>query len=253
MATTLPEIGRTHSKGFCSTVRDNVAPSLLGLMKTDELIGASHRALLKMARFAAEALDSSPTAVRARPSLRRQSRARRWRTISSSSRSCSPTRSVFRRKPATDDDRFALLLKAQLQAAADRQNLALNHVNGDPGAQGDGPDAQRASRRRCKARSGCRTSMKSTEPGADAVPRRLVAAGLGRRRTCSGTERRWRRRLATRSGTSSRPTSRCSKRGSRRRSRRSRRRWSQQRRLPRRHRRPITRAERRALAHSLDQ
>jgi hypothetical protein len=36
----------------------------------------------------------------------------------------------FPKTPANDDDRFALLLKAQLQAAADKQNLALNHVNG---------------------------------------------------------------------------------------------------------------------------
>jgi hypothetical protein len=36
----------------------------------------------------------------------------------------------FPKTPVTDDDRFALLLKAQLQAAADRQNVALNHVNG---------------------------------------------------------------------------------------------------------------------------
>ena len=43
----LPEIGRTHSKGLCTTVRDRVAPAVLGLMKTDELIGAGHRALIK--------------------------------------------------------------------------------------------------------------------------------------------------------------------------------------------------------------
>ncbi len=47
--TALPEIGRTHSKGLCTTVRDNIAPAVLGLMKSDELLGAGHRAFRKMA------------------------------------------------------------------------------------------------------------------------------------------------------------------------------------------------------------
>jgi hypothetical protein len=43
----LPVIGRTHSKGFCTTVRDGIAPAVLGLMQNDDLIASSHAALLK--------------------------------------------------------------------------------------------------------------------------------------------------------------------------------------------------------------
>ena len=130
--TTLPEIGRTHSKGFCSTVRDNVAPSVLGLMKTDELIGASHRALLKMAADSSlpKALDGS-----ASPAFQLD-QAYAGKVVLSIAHNLGVIKKIlsdekrFPKKPVTDDDRFVLLLKAQLQAAADRQNLALNHLNG---------------------------------------------------------------------------------------------------------------------------
>jgi hypothetical protein len=122
--TTLPEIGRTHSKGFCTTVRDNVAPSVLGLMKTDELIGASHRALLKMAhdKDSKEAIEID--------------RVYAGKVVVAMAHNLGVIKKLlgdvkrFPKTAASDDDRFALLLKAQLQAAADRQNVALNHVNG---------------------------------------------------------------------------------------------------------------------------
>jgi len=122
--TTLPEIGRTHSRGFCSTVRDNVAPAVLGLMKTDELIAASHRALLKMAHDSAskEALQLDHVYA--------------GKVVVAMAHNLGVIKKMLgdeKRFPKTaisDDDKFALLLKAQLQAAADRQNVALNHVNG---------------------------------------------------------------------------------------------------------------------------
>jgi len=123
--TTLPEIGRTHSKGFCSTVRDNVAPSLLGLMKTDELIGASHRAVLKMAHDSASSKEALEI-----------DRIYAGKVVAAMAHNLGVIKKLlgdekrFPKKAATDDDRFALLLKAQLQAAADRQNVALNHVSG---------------------------------------------------------------------------------------------------------------------------
>jgi hypothetical protein len=122
--TTLPEIGRTHSKGFCSTVRDNVAPSLLGLMKTDELIGASHRALLKMAHD-----NSSKDALEI-------DRIYAGKVVVAMAHNLGVIKKLlgdekrFPKTAASDDDRFALQLKAQMQAAADRQNVVLNHVNG---------------------------------------------------------------------------------------------------------------------------
>jgi hypothetical protein len=121
---TLPEIGRTHSRGFCSTVRDNVAPSLLGLMKTDELIGASHRAALKMADD-----STSPTALEI-------DRIYAHKVVSSMAHNLGVIKKLlsderrFPKKAVTDDDRLALLLKEQLQAAAARQNTVLNHVFG---------------------------------------------------------------------------------------------------------------------------
>jgi hypothetical protein len=123
--TTLPEIGRTHSKGFCSTVRDNVAPSLLGLMKTDELIGASHRAMLKMAHDSSISKESLEI-----------DRIYAGKVVVAMAHNLGVIKKLladekrFPKKAVSDDDRFALLLKAQLQAAADRQNVALNHVNG---------------------------------------------------------------------------------------------------------------------------
>ncbi|MDQ6944136.1 MAG: hypothetical protein M3169_16685 [Candidatus Eremiobacteraeota bacterium] len=122
--TTLPEIGRTHSKGFCSTVRDNVAPSVLGLMKTDELIGASHRALLKMAHDNGSPRELELDQVYAGKVV--LSMAHNLGVI----KKLLADEKRFPKTPATDDDRFALLLKAQLQAAAAKQNIALNHVNG---------------------------------------------------------------------------------------------------------------------------
>ena len=122
--TTLPEIGRTHSKGFCSTVRDNVAPSVLGLMKTDELIGAGHRALLKMAHD-----NGSPTELEIDQIYARKVVGSMAHNLAVIKKLLADERR-FPKTPASDDDRFALLLKAQLQAAADKQNVALNHVNG---------------------------------------------------------------------------------------------------------------------------
>jgi hypothetical protein len=122
--TTLPEIGRTRAKGFCTTLRDNVAPSVLGLMKTDELIGASHRALLKMAHDTSSPRELELDQVYAGKVV--LAMAHNLGVI----KKMLADEKRFPKTPVTDDDRFALLLKAQLQAAADRQNVALNHVNG---------------------------------------------------------------------------------------------------------------------------
>jgi hypothetical protein len=124
--TPLTEIGRTHSKGFCTTVRDSVAPSVLGLMKTDELVGASHRAMAKMAHDQAHGT----------PEERDIDRVYARRVVAAMAHNLGVIKKMlsdekrFPKNPASDDDRFALLLKAQLQAAADRQNETLNHVNG---------------------------------------------------------------------------------------------------------------------------
>ena len=124
--TSLPEIGRTRAKGFCTTVRDNVAPSLLGLMKTDDLIGASHRALLKAAH---DQTAGSPESMELDQLYLDKVVAAMAHNLGVVKKMLADEKR-FPKTPSSDDDRFALLLKAQLQAAADRQNDALNHLNG---------------------------------------------------------------------------------------------------------------------------
>ena len=122
----LPVIGRTHAKGFCTTVRDNVAPSVLGLMKTDDLIGAGHRAVLKSAHDettgSQEALEMDQLYLEKVVTAMAHNLGVVKKMLSDTNR--------FPRTPVTDDDKLAALLKAQLQAAADRQNEALNHLDG---------------------------------------------------------------------------------------------------------------------------
>ena len=112
--TTLPEIGRTHSKGFCTTVRDKVAPAVLGLMKTDELIGAGHRALVKMAADSAlpkMSDGSEPPALELDKVYARNVVARMAHNLGVIKKMLSDDKR-FPKKPLTDDDRLALLLKA---------------------------------------------------------------------------------------------------------------------------------------------
>jgi hypothetical protein len=125
-STTLPEIGRTRAKGFCTTVRDSVAPSVLGLMKNDDLVAAGHRGVLKTAD---DARGSSPAALDLDYSYLRAVAARMAHNVDVLKKLLADEKR-FPKTPANDDDRFALQLKAQLQAALDRQTVALNHISG---------------------------------------------------------------------------------------------------------------------------
>lgn len=126
-ATNLPEIGRTRAKGFCTTVRDNVAPSVLGLMKTDDLIAAGHRGALKTADDTRA--SSSSAALELDYAYLRAVAARMSDNLEVLKKLLADEKR-FPKTPVTDDDKLALLLKAQLQAAIDRQTVALNHVSG---------------------------------------------------------------------------------------------------------------------------
>jgi hypothetical protein len=123
---TLPVIGGTRAKGFCAMLRDNVAPSVAGLMKTDELVGAGHRAALKAAHdqttSPAEALDLDTAYMRRVAASMAHNLAVIRKLLADEKR--------FPKNPVTDDDRYALLLKAQVQDAAARQEVALNHLSG---------------------------------------------------------------------------------------------------------------------------
>lgn len=121
----LPEIGRTHSKGLCTTVRDNVAPAVLGLMKSDELIAAGHRTFRKMAAdetaHSADALDLDRSYLNNVATAMAHNLALVDRLLDDAAR--------FPKKSVTDDDRVAQTLKAQLAAVADEQRKTLNLLN----------------------------------------------------------------------------------------------------------------------------
>lgn len=122
----LPVIGRVRSKGFCSAVRENVAPALLGLMKSDEIVGAGHRAFAKMR---SDAIAQSPQALDMdRIYLDRVARATAHNLIVVDKMLADERR--FPRKPATDDERFADDVKARLLAVRDAQRRALDVISG---------------------------------------------------------------------------------------------------------------------------
>ncbi|HZO92642.1 MAG TPA: hypothetical protein VFB22_02650 [Candidatus Baltobacteraceae bacterium] len=125
-AAPLPTIGRTHAKGFCDMVRDNVAPSVLGLMKTDELVGAGHRGTAKMAH---DQITGSPRMMQMDRVYLESVVAAMARNLKLLDKLISdPNR--FPKVARTDDDRLAQELQQQLRDARAQQNEALNHLNG---------------------------------------------------------------------------------------------------------------------------
>jgi hypothetical protein len=137
----LPEIGRTHARGLCTTVRDRIAPAVLGLMKTDELIAAGHRALIKSGQDLVQ--PSGPSGTDPNPNAALDlDRVYLERVVQAMAHNLQLIKRVlsdpkaFPKNAATDDDRYALLLKTQLQDAANRQNETLNRINGVLESQG---------------------------------------------------------------------------------------------------------------------
>ncbi len=125
-ASTLPTIGHTHAKGFCDTVRENVAPTVLGLMKTDELIGASHRAISKMAH---DEVASSPETMQMDRVYMDKVVAAMAHNVTMMDKLLSDS-NRFPKVAHTDDDKLAQLMQAQLRAARDAQNTTLNQIYG---------------------------------------------------------------------------------------------------------------------------
>ena len=130
---TLPEIGRVRSKGLCTTVRDRVAPMVLGLIKSDELVGAGHRAFLKMADDSRESRNRNSN----EPSLALQVDQLYLRKATDAMAHnlgvidkllADETR--FPKVAKTDDDRIAQQLKTQIAAVAAQQRKTLDVMNG---------------------------------------------------------------------------------------------------------------------------
>jgi hypothetical protein len=123
---TLPEIGRTHARGVCTTVRDAVAPMVAGLMKSDEVIGAGHRAFAKMGH---DMISRNPDQMDLdRLYLARVAAAMAHNLGLIDKLLADENR--FPKHPKSDDERIAQTLAAQLRAVADQQRKALDLFNG---------------------------------------------------------------------------------------------------------------------------
>ncbi len=103
-------------------MRDSVAPIVLGLMKSDELVGAGHRGLLKTG-------DDQRTGFRAAIDLDqvylRHTADAMVHNLGIIDKLLADERR-FPKQASTDDERLAQDLKSLIAAVADRQRAALN-------------------------------------------------------------------------------------------------------------------------------
>jgi hypothetical protein len=125
-APVLPEIGRVRSNAMCTTLRQNIAPTVAGLMKNDEIIGAGHRAFAKMAR---DQSGASSAAMDIDKLYLEQVEARLVHNLALIDRLLGD-QSRFPAAPKNDDERDALAMRSQLQAVAESQKKALDLVSG---------------------------------------------------------------------------------------------------------------------------
>jgi hypothetical protein len=125
-APVLPEIGRVHSNALCTTLRQNIAPTIAGLMKNDEIISAGHRAFSKMSHDGA---GTSSAAIDIDKLYLEQVETRLVHNLGVIDRLLSDQKR-FPDAPRSDDERDALVMRSQLQAVAASQHKALDLVSG---------------------------------------------------------------------------------------------------------------------------
>jgi len=125
-APVLPEIGRVRSNALCTTLRQNIAPTIAGLMKNDEIIGAGHRAFAKMAH---DGTGASSAAIDIDKLYLEQVETRLVHNLGVIDRLLSDQKR-FPDAPKSDDERDALVMRSQLQAVAASQRKALDLVSG---------------------------------------------------------------------------------------------------------------------------
>jgi hypothetical protein len=125
-AANLPEIGRVRSTTLCTTLRTNIAPTVLGLMKNDEIIGAGHRAFAKMAHDQA---GTSSGVIDIDKLYLEQVETRLVHNLKVIDTLLSDDKH-FPAAPKDGDERDALIMKSQLLAVADQQRKALDLVSG---------------------------------------------------------------------------------------------------------------------------
>jgi hypothetical protein len=130
-AAPLPVIGTTHSRSLCTLVRTVVAPAVLGLMKTDELIGAGHTVLTGMGHQ----VDDPQAKFKPEGDRRADmSRVRLGQLIHGMATNLTTVRKFLDTMSATSvgapDQQLSQDLRAQLQSVAKRQSDALDLLNG---------------------------------------------------------------------------------------------------------------------------
>jgi hypothetical protein len=122
----LPQIGRVRSNALCTTLRQNIAPTIAGLMKNDELIGAGHRAFAKMAH---DQGGSSSAAIDIDKLYLEQVETRLVHNLGVIDRILGD-QIRFPVRPKNADEQDALTMRSQLLAVADSQRKALDLVSG---------------------------------------------------------------------------------------------------------------------------
>jgi hypothetical protein len=118
-ASALPYIGGTRASQLCRTLRESIAPAVLGLMKTDELIDASRNTYRRMAGERAAAAGDL-----GRVSL--------GKTVTGMARNLATVRGLIddpRHFPRSDDGRLQQV-RDRLRDVASHQEAALNMING---------------------------------------------------------------------------------------------------------------------------
>lgn len=122
----LPEIGHVRSNALCTTLRQNIAPTVAGLMKNDEIIGAGHRAFFKMAR---DQSDTSRAAIDIDMLYLQQVETRLVHNLKVVDKLLGD-KQRFPTFPKNDDERDAITMRSQLMAVADSQRKSLDLVSG---------------------------------------------------------------------------------------------------------------------------
>jgi len=125
-ATPPKEIGRVRSSAYCTMLGRRIAPALVGLMRTDEAIGAGHRVFSKMSE---DTIIGSPNHLDLdRRYLSQVVTVASHNLIVVRKLLSDPT--YFPAQLKTDDDREAAELKAKLEAVVAQQNEAVNLLAG---------------------------------------------------------------------------------------------------------------------------
>ncbi|MDB5040022.1 MAG: hypothetical protein JWN27_748 [Candidatus Eremiobacteraeota bacterium] len=120
--TPLREIGRVRSRALCTTLRENVAPTLAKLIEGDARIVAGRSTFVKMGKDHVLKDDGHLELDRIALGATVHNLARS--IIAADTLLADAKR--FPAKPQTDDERDAAKMKRQLQAVVDDQKLALN-------------------------------------------------------------------------------------------------------------------------------